>query len=147
MAREELNFTALRFVSAFRALNKVRKSCFSTKLREDWSDALDEFKVEVTDLVKDKNIPSMTCTLKIHVILGHVREYCEDEIAVRPDEPRGLGYVSTQALESMHSSFDKHLETFNPSWNNPDKLKDDLARAASTSSAKNLWPSDDGDQN
>ena len=43
----------MRFVSAFRALNWVRKSCLSTKLRGDWNEALDEFHKEITDLVTD----------------------------------------------------------------------------------------------
>ena len=43
----------------------------------------------------------MTCNRKIHVMFGHVRKYCEDEIAVQPEEPRGPGYVSAQSLYSL----------------------------------------------
>ena len=71
LAREESNWTAMRFISAFKALNWVRKSCFSTALIEDWSDALDEFQNVVTDLVKDFEM-DVSCTIKFHVIIIHV---------------------------------------------------------------------------
>ena len=53
MAREESNFAAMRFITVFRALDWVRKSCFSTSLSPDWSQALDEFTKAVVDLIKD----------------------------------------------------------------------------------------------
>ena len=43
MTRDESNFTAMRFIEAFKALNLVRKSCFKTLLENDWSKAIDEF--------------------------------------------------------------------------------------------------------
>merc|ERR1712020_111163 len=93
MTREESNFVAMRFISAFRALEWVRKSCFSTTLEKDWSMALDEFKRVVTDLVKDFEM-DVTCTIKFHIIIIHVREHIEDEIKLRSEAPRGLGSVS-----------------------------------------------------
>ena len=61
MASDEVNFTVFRFVAAFRALDKVRQACFSTKLRADWSEALDEFKSAMTDLIKDTEM-GLNCT-------------------------------------------------------------------------------------
>ena len=61
MAIDEHNFTVLRFVAAFRALDKVRKACFATYLRADWSKALDEFKSAMTDLIKDTEM-GLNCT-------------------------------------------------------------------------------------
>ena len=104
MAREEYNFTVLRFVAAFRALDKVRQACFSTKLRADWSEALDEFKSAMTDLITDKEM-SVNCTTKIHVVFWHVRQECEEQVQLNAENPRGLGRVSSQTGESMHKTF------------------------------------------
>ena len=49
----------------------------------------------VTDLVKDFEM-DVTCTIRFHVIIIHVREHLEHEIKVSPEAPRGLGSVSTQ---------------------------------------------------
>ena len=107
---------------------------------------MDEFKRVVTDLVKDFEM-DVTCTIKFHVIIIHIREHLEDEIKLRPDEPRGLGSVSTQTAESMHHRFEKYLERFNPHWNCPDLLVEELYRATTSWAAKCLWPADaDGDK-
>ena len=95
MAQGELNLTVLRFVAAFRALDKVRKACFATKLRADWSEALDEFKSAMTDLITDKKM-GVNCTTKIHVVFWHVREHCEEQMQLNPENPQGLGRVSSQ---------------------------------------------------
>ena len=139
VAREESNFTAMRFVSAFRALDWVRKTCFSPILGKDWSQALDEFGRVITDLVKDFE-RDVTCTIKFHVIIIHVREHIEDEIKLRPEAPRGLGSVSTQTPESMHHCFEKYVERFNPHWNCPRLLVEELYRATTSHTAKTLWP-------
>ena len=71
----------------------------------------------------------------------------EDEIKLRPDAPRGLGSVSTQTAESMHSSFEKYFERFNPHWNCPKLLVEELYRATTSWASKCLWPVDvDGDK-
>jgi len=79
MAREESNFNAMRFVSVFQALNWAHKSCFSAKLRGDWNEALDNFYKEITDLVTDFEM-DVSCTIKFHCIIFHVREHFEDKI-------------------------------------------------------------------
>ena len=139
MVLEESNFTAMRFVRAFRALEWVRKSCFCTLLGDDWSEALDDFQKVITELVKDFEM-EVSCTIKFHVIMFHVREHLEDEIELRPDSPRGLGCVSTQTPESMHHCFEKYVERFNPHWNCPRLLVEELYRATTSHTAKNLWP-------
>ena len=77
------------------------------------------------DLVKDFEM-DVSCTIKFHVIIFHVREHLEDEIELRPEAPRGLGSVSTQTPESMHHVFEKFLDRFNPHWNCPELLKEEL---------------------
>ena len=67
----------------------------------------------VTDLVKDFEM-DVTCTIKFHVIIIHVREHLEDEIKLRPEAPRSLGSVSMQTPESMHRCFEKYVERFHP---------------------------------
>ena len=45
----------LRFVSAFRALEAVRKACFGKVLQPGWEDALKKLKEEITDLKDDQD--------------------------------------------------------------------------------------------
>ena len=139
MAQGELNITVLRFVAAFRALDKVRKACFATKLRADWSEALDEFKSAMTDLIKDKKM-GVNCTTKVHVVFWHVRQECEEQVQLNPENPRGLGRVCTQTGESMHKAFLRYLLRYTPHWNNVDLLNDELFRATTSWAAKCLWP-------
>ena len=63
-----------------------------TVLGDDWSEALDDFKKVITELVKDFEM-DVSCTIKFHVIMFHVREHLEDEIELRPDSPQGLDCV------------------------------------------------------
>ena len=142
MARDEVSFVALRFVEAFRALNAVRIACFSTKLRENWSEALDHYQYVVTDLIQDPDI-KLNCTTKIHVLFWHVREECEDQVEKNPDDPNGLGRDSTQTGESAHNAFGDYLERFSPCWNNVEILNDQLFRATTSWSSKCLWPKRD----
>ena len=56
----------------------------------------------------------VSCTIKFHCIIHHVREHIEDEIEIRPEEPRGLGCISTQILESISASFvNKFANSYN----------------------------------
>ena len=84
-----------------------------------------EFKCVVTELIQDEDI-SLTCTIKIHAMFFHVREHCQDQILLNPEEPNGLGRVSTQTGESMHKAFEIYFERFNPCWNNVEILNDQL---------------------
>ena len=88
-------------------------------------------KEKVKDLSDDEDV-KMTCTLKFHILFGHVTFWCEEE-------GRGLGTVSAQTGESMHGTFDKYLERKN----------NDLWLAVVTQNSENLWaqPDDAGDQN
>ena len=95
--------------------------------------------IVITDLVKDFELV-VSCTIKLHVIIIHVREHLENEIKLRPESPRGLGSVSTQKPESMHHCFEKYVERFHPHWNCPKLLVGELYRATASHAAKNLWP-------
>jgi len=88
----------------------------------NWSSALAEFKRVITALIEDYHNIGMTCTLKIHAVIWHVRVHCQDQILLNPEEPKGLGYVSTQTGESMHKAFENHFENFHPCWNNVETL-------------------------
>ena len=81
--------------------------------------------IVITDLVKDFDL-DLSCTIKFHVIIIHVREHLE--------------YVSTQTPESMHHCFEKYVERFNPHWHCPKLLVEELFRATTSHTAKNLWP-------
>ena len=82
----------------------------------------------------------MTCTLKIYAVIWHVREHCQDQILLNPEEPKGLGYVSTQTGESMHKAFENSFENFHPCWNNVETLCDQLHRAVTKWASLCLWP-------
>jgi len=84
---------------------------------------------------------------RMHILIFHVKQWCQMEIEMNPHAPRGLGKVSTQTSESMHSRFAKHLARFSPNFSDPNRLLDALFRATSTWAGKALWPHEDGDQN
>ena len=146
MAREKENFTVCRFVSAFRALDKVRKAIFGTELKDNWEKTLEDLKEEIKDLKDDEDM-EMSCTPKFHILIFHVKQWCEMEIKMNPEAPRGLGKVSTQTSESMHCRFAKHLALFNPNWSDTTRLLDTLFNATTSWAGKALWPQEDGDQN
>ena len=95
--------------------------------------------IVITDLVKDFEL-DVSCTIKFHVIIIHVREHLEFKIKLRPESPRGLGSVSTQTPESMHHCFEKYVERFHPPWNYPKLLVGELYSSTASHAAKNLWP-------
>jgi len=82
----------------------------------------------------------VSCTIKFHCIIHHARERIEDEIELRPEEPHGLGCISTQTLESIHPRFAKYLDRFNPHWNCVELLVEALYGATTSWAAKCLWP-------
>ena len=146
MARETENFIVCRFVAAFRALNKVTKAIFSTELAINWEKTLEDLKLEIEDLIDDEGM-QMSCTPKFHILIFHVKEWCEKEIEMNPHAPRGLGKVSTQSSESMHSRFAKHLDNFNPNWSDIKGHSEKLFNATKSWAGKHLYPQEDGDQN
>ena len=82
----------------------------------------------------------ITCTIKFHCTILHVRQHIEDDIELRPDALRCLVSISTQTLKSMHQRFAKYLERYNPHWNWVDLLVEELFRATTSWAAKCLWP-------
>ena len=78
-AREKENFTVCHFVNGFRALNEVRKSIFSTELKDNWDETLENLKTEIKDLKDDEDM-EMSCTPKFHILIFHVKQWCQMEI-------------------------------------------------------------------
>ena len=93
----------------------------------------------MTDLIKDKEM-GVNCTTKIHVVFWHVREHCEEQMQLNPENPQGLGRICSQTGESMHKAFLRYLLKYTPHWNNVDLLNDELFRATTSWASKCLWP-------
>ena len=130
-------------------MNVVRKSIFSTELKGNWEETLDNLKTEIKDLKDDEDM-EMSCTPKFHILIFHVKQWCQTEIEraeMNQVAPRGLGKVSAQTSESMHGKFEKDLEHYSPNWSNPRGLLDDLFNTTTSWAGKVLWPQEDGDQN
>lgn len=81
----------LKFVQAFDDFKKVVKACFSNTLHPNYTSYIDDFKRSYLDL----EIP---ITPKVHCVFVHIKEFCEKHKI-------GLGLVSEQAFESVHSEF------------------------------------------
>ena len=131
------------------ALNEVRKAVFSTEFKDNWEETLDNLKTEIKDLKDDEDM-EMSCTPKFHILIFHVKQWCEMEIEraeMNQEAPRGLGKVSAQTSESMHGKFKKYLAHYSPNWSNPKGLLDYLFNATTSRTGKALWPQEDGDQN
>ena len=92
------------FVSLLRSLNRVRLTCFSTKLAEDWEDALDAFTNNLTTLNADsikKVLPSFDKVSVIgqgHILMFHVKYFIQET-------NMGMGMVATHSHESFHPRF------------------------------------------
>ena len=86
-----INLEGKKFVTAFRDLNIVIKSCFGSTLEPHYEDAISCFKRSFMDLC-------ISVTPKIHAIFFHVIDFCSSV-------EKGLGCFSEQASESVHYSF------------------------------------------
>ncbi len=84
-------FECKKFVTAFKALDKVVESCFGANLEPMYKDHIAAFKQAYYDL-------NISITPKIHAILFHVPQFCESMDV-------GLGRFSEQASESVHCGF------------------------------------------
>ncbi|CAH0552491.1 unnamed protein product [Brassicogethes aeneus] len=84
------------FISAFKAMNKMVNLCFSTERRGS-IDALDKI---IEELKKALLATGVSITLKIHVLLEHVKPTLS---LLKNSE--GLGKWSEQAGESVHREF------------------------------------------
>ena len=79
------------FVTAFRKLDIVVKSCFGSEIHPDYSDAILSSQQAYLDL-------GISITPKIHAIFYHVPTFCDAFEA-------SLGRFSEQASEAVHYSF------------------------------------------
>ena len=83
-------------------------------------------KTEIKDLKDDEDM-EMSCTPKFHILIFHVKQWCQTEIEraeMNQVAPRGLGKVSAQTSESMHGKFEKYLARYSPNWSNAKSLLD-----------------------
>ena len=90
------------FISAFKAMNKVVKSCFSSKKVN-----LKDLRRNIVELKKTFEATEVSETLKIHVILNHI-EQCFELVG----GDKGLGIWSEQAGESIHREFLEYWERY-----------------------------------
>ena len=81
----------LPFVRAFKAFEKVVKSCFSLNLDIDYKTHIEHFREMYSDL-------GISITPKVHTVFFHVHEFCDRH-------QTGLGIFSEQASEAVHSNF------------------------------------------
>jgi hypothetical protein len=85
--------SALPFVEAFRAFDRVVGSCFGNELAPRWKQNLAGFSDRFADL-------SISVTPKVHAVFHHVSEFCEHT-------GTGLGLWSEHTVESLHHDFQK----------------------------------------
>ena len=81
-------------VDASAGWKDVVSSCFSWTLEPDYECEIEKFRAKYVTLPEEYAI----VTLKFHVLFCHVSEWCKVS-------KRGLGMVSEQALETLHSKF------------------------------------------
>ncbi len=76
------------------------RGCFGNRLRPGWQQVIDEFRAAYL-------ATGLSMTTKLHVILSHVRAFCELKGV-------GLGIFSEQPGETLHHDFLKTLANINP---------------------------------
>ena len=83
----------------------VVSKCFGMKLDSGYKAAIQRFSDAYMELNKEKP-GTFTVTPKIHIVMFHVQQYLE-MMNAEGEEDRGLGYMSEQAFESVHSNMKK----------------------------------------
>lgn len=101
---------AAPYVQAFRSLADVVEACFGMILHNDFEDKIVIFKDTYDAL------PIKTITPKIHAIIHHVPEFCQEH-------QTGLGVHSEQASEAVHSKFKEVWKHYKVPKNNPIYMK------------------------
>ena len=93
---------ALPYIECLEALSEVVDSCFGMELKNDYEETIARFKSLYLEL-------PISVTPKVHCIFFHVTEYIK---IINKDEGSnfGLGYMSEQAFESIHSNLRKKWE-------------------------------------
>ena len=80
----------------------VVSKCFGMKLDSGYKAAIQRFSDAYMELHKEKP-KTFTVTPKIHIVMFHVQQYIELMNAEEEEGDRGLGYMSEQAFEAVHS--------------------------------------------
>ena len=86
----------------------VVSKCFGMKLDSGYKAAIQRFSDAYMELNKEKP-KTFTVTPKIHIVMYHMQEYLELKNA-EEEENRGLGYMSEQAFEAVHSDMKRMWE-------------------------------------
>ena len=115
LTEEDGCIMASAYVEAFRSLGDVVEACFGMTLHDDYVDKIVIFKDAYDAL------PTKTITPKIHAIIHHVPEFCQEH-------QTSLGVYSEQASEAVHSEFNDFWKRYKVSKNNPN-YKTQLYRA------------------
>ena len=106
----------LPFVEALKAFRRVVASAFGCVLFDSFNVDISNFSTCIMDL---QALNLLTITPKMHIVMHHVREWCEQS-------GEGLGIHSEQAGEAAHHTFKHHWERYVCSKTNPnyaDRLK------------------------
>ena len=93
---------ALPYIECLEAFSEVVDSCFGMQLKNNYEDSINKFKSLYLEL-------PISVTPKVHCIFFHVSEYLK---IINKDGGSnfGLGYMSEQAFESVHSNLKKKWE-------------------------------------
>ena len=89
--------------------SEVVSKAFGKKLDSDYKDAFQSFSTAYMELNKEKP-KTFTVTPKIHIVIFHVQQYLEMMNTKEEEENRGLGYMSEQAFEAVHSDMKRKWE-------------------------------------
>lgn len=107
----------LRYINAFKAMDKVVSSCFSVKrIEKDIDKRIMEFKIMYEPT-------KCSTTLKIHVISQHLKD------CLRFLDGDGLGIWSEQAGESIHREFLVHWNKYKVNSINHPSYSSNLKKA------------------
>ena len=85
------------------AFTEFQEACSGVKPRIDFRFTIENFRNDILTLHKNFGI---TLTNKIHIIIDHVEDYISET-------GRGLGHVTDQPVEALHSALSKRLATSN----------------------------------
>ena len=98
---EEEQKKAEPIIKILELFSDVVKTCFGMNLDSGYKAALKSFSTAYLKLNQEKP-QTFTVTPKIHIVMFHVQEYLE-LMNAEEEEDRGLGYMSEQAFEAVHS--------------------------------------------
>ena len=95
MESVSVKINGLPYIQTMRSFKKVVERCFTVDLKPDYEEAIQEFKQDYLGL-------GVSITPKVHMLFQHVKEFLEIKNRER-GEPVGLGLISEQAFECVHS--------------------------------------------